>query len=188
MILIIDNYDSFVFNLARYFQQLGQLTHVVRNDAISYKDIDELNPSHIVISPGPSTPNEAGMSIDIIRKYHTRIPILGVCLGHQAIGVAMGGKVKRALMPMHGQASVIHHNAAGLFEALPNPLTVGRYHSLVICDKTLPSQLMITATDPLGEIMALKHRHQPVYGVQFHPESILTQQGYGLLKNFLDIT
>ncbi|WP_036015805.1 anthranilate synthase component II [Bradyrhizobium yuanmingense] len=186
MILIIDNYDSFVFNIGRYFQRLGGSTEVVRNDAISVADVIKLNPRAIVISPGPCTPTEAGISMAVIRELSGRIPILGICLGHQCIGSVFGGRVRRALRPMHGRSSRIMHEGGPLFEGLPSPLSVGRYHSLVIkLGSTSAPHLMVTARSEEGEIMALAHRYQPTYGVQFHPESILTECGYLLLNNFL---
>jgi anthranilate synthase/aminodeoxychorismate synthase-like glutamine amidotransferase len=185
VILLIDNYDSFVHNLARYFQRLGAETRVVRNDAINIASIRDLKPQAIVLSPGPCTPAEAGCSLEVVREFAGSIPLLGVCLGHQAIGAAIGGQIIRAKQPMHGRTSVIKHSGAGLFENLPVPLTVGRYHSLVIDPQSLPSELEVTATTKDGTIMAIAHRTQPLYGVQFHPESILTEGGYQLLANFL---
>lgn len=185
MILLIDNYDSFVHNLARYFRRLGTETRVVRNDALDVAVIRELNPQAIVISPGPCTPAEAGCSLDVVREFGGTTPVLGVCLGHQAIGAALGGKIVRAKQPMHGRSSVIQHHRAGLFENLPSPLTVGRYHSLVIDPDSLPADLQVTATTKDGTIMALAHQTHLTFGVQFHPESILTEGGYQLLANFL---
>lgn len=185
MILIIDNYDSFVYNLARYVSELGWPMLVKRHDAISLADITTLNPSHIIVSPGPCTPNEAGISLALIREYGTKIPILGVCLGHQAIGQVYGGIVTRAKRPMHGKASTVIHEGVGILRNLPNPLIVGRYHSLIVADENLPQTLQVTARSAEGEIMALQHRDYPVYGVQFHPESVLTEHGYQLLQNFL---
>ena len=187
MILLIDNYDSFVFNLARYFERLGQETHVVRNDAVDPIGIELLRPKAIVLSPGPCTPNEAGCSLDVIRQLHTRIPMLGVCLGHQAIGMAFGGRVVRASEPMHGRASQILHNGENIFCDLRNPFTATRYHSLVVARDSLPDCLEVTAWTADGTIMGLTHRSQPVFGVQFHPESILSDAGYPLLANFLQI-
>jgi anthranilate synthase component II len=185
MILLIDNYDSFVFNLARHFERLGQETLVVRNDAIDPERILELSPDAMVISPGPCTPAEAGCSIDVVRKLHDRLPILGICLGHQAIAAALGGRVVRARHPMHGRTSLIEHNAQGVFSGLANPITVCRYHSLVVEEETLPDALEITARTPAGAIMALAHRKYPVVGLQFHPEAILTEHGYAMLASFL---
>jgi len=185
MILLIDNYDSFAHNLARYFRRLGATTSVVRNDAIDVPDLRQLAPQAIVISPGPCTPQQAGCSLDVVRDLAGEIPILGVCLGHQAIGEALGGKVVRATHPMHGRTSLIEHQRSGLFAGLPSPLTVGRYHSLVIDPLSLPKELEVTATTRNGTIMAVAHRQWPLWGVQFHPESILTEGGYPLLANFL---
>jgi anthranilate synthase/aminodeoxychorismate synthase-like glutamine amidotransferase len=185
MILVIDNYDSFVHNLARYIRELGWPTNVVRNDGVDLATIERLAPSHIVISPGPCTPNEAGISVPLIGRFAPTIPILGVCLGHQSIGQAFGGKVVRAQRPMHGKTSLIRHDAAGIFAGLPNPLRATRYHSLVVAKDGLPADLAITAESEEGEIMALRHRRWPVVGLQFHPEAVLTEHGYDLLRNFL---
>ena len=185
MILLIDNYDSFVHNLARYFQRLGQETLVARNTEVDPSKVRELHPQAIVLSPGPCTPTEAGCSLEVVRQLSGEIPILGVCLGHQTIGAAFGAVVIRAPEPIHGRTSDIRHNQQGVFYGLPNPLTVGRYHSLVVEEATLPDELQVTARTDDGVIMALAHRQWPVIGVQFHPESILTQGGYELLANFL---
>jgi len=185
MILLIDNYDSFVHNLARYFQRLGQETLVVRNTDIDPAGVCELHPQAVVLSPGPCTPTEAGCSLEVVRQLSSQVPILGVCLGHQTIGAAFGAEIVRAPEPIHGRASTIHHNEQGVFLGLPNPLTVGRYHSLVVDAATLPAELQVIARTADGVIMALAHRRWPVVGVQFHPESILTQGGYELLANFL---
>jgi len=185
MILLIDNYDSFVYNLARYVGELGFERHVVRNDVISLSEIEKLNPSHIIISPGPCAPDQAGISLDVIKHFGASIPILGVCLGHQAIAQAFGGKVVRAKNPMHGKASDITHDKKILFSQIENPLRVARYHSLIVSDENFPEDLVVTARCEKGEIMALQHRNYPVYGVQFHPESILTTNGHAILKNFL---
>jgi anthranilate synthase/aminodeoxychorismate synthase-like glutamine amidotransferase len=185
MILLIDNYDSFVHNLARYFERLGQPTTVVRNDAIDARRAAELAPDAIVLSPGPCTPTEAGCSLEIVRELTGRAPILGVCLGHQAIAAALGARVVRAQRPMHGRTSEVLHNGRGLFAGLPNPLTVGRYHSLVVDEASLPRDLIATAHTRSGTIMAIEHRRHPVVGLQFHPESILTDCGYELLAGFL---
>ncbi|WP_284274734.1 anthranilate synthase component II [Bradyrhizobium iriomotense] len=186
MIVIIDNYDSFVFNIARYFRRLGEATEVIRNDVISTGDIVRLRPRAVVISPGPCSPTEAGISTSIVRELSGRVPILGICLGHQCIGSVFGGRVARARRPMHGRSSHVRHDGEGLFEGLPSPLCVGRYHSLVVeIDPSNTSPLMVTARSDEGEIMALAHCDQPTFGVQFHPESILTQQGDALLSNFL---
>jgi anthranilate synthase/aminodeoxychorismate synthase-like glutamine amidotransferase len=185
MILVIDNYDSFVHNLARYLRELGWSTQVVRNDGFSLDEIAALKPSHIVISPGPCTPNEAGISVATVRRFGPSIPILGVCLGHQSIGQAFGGRIVRARRPMHGKTSMIRHNGTGIFAGLPNPLRATRYHSLVVAKEDLPEDLAITAESQEGEIMALAHRRHPIVGLQFHPEAVLTEHGYDLLRNFL---
>jgi anthranilate synthase component 2 len=190
MLLMIDNYDSFTYNLVQYFGELGEEVSVYRNDQLTLDKVDELKPAYIVISPGPCTPDEAGISVDMIRRYAGRVPILGVCLGHQCIGQAFGGKVIRAGSVMHGKLSLIHHNGSGIFKGLPNPFEATRYHSLVVERKSLPSCLEITAwteteNGGVDEIMGIRHREFPVQGVQFHPESILTDYGHTLLKNFL---
>jgi anthranilate synthase/aminodeoxychorismate synthase-like glutamine amidotransferase len=185
MILVIDNYDSFVHNLARYLRELGWSTQVVRNDGFSLDEIAALKPSHIVISPGPCTPNEAGISVATVRRFGPSIPILGVCLGHQSIGQAFGGRIVRARRPMHGKTSMIRHSGGGVFADLPNPLRATRYHSLVVAKEDLPEDLVITAESQEGEIMALAHRRHPIVGLQFHPEAVLTEHGYDLLRNFL---
>jgi anthranilate synthase component 2 len=185
MLLLIDNYDSFTYNLAQYLGELGAEVNVYRNDALSVDEIAAWQPSHIVISPGPCTPNEAGVSVAAIRAFAGRIPILGVCLGHQAIGQAFGGRIVRAQRVMHGKLSSVTHDARGAFAGLPSPLTATRYHSLAIERATLPACLEITATAEDGEIMGVRHRALPVEGVQFHPEAILTEHGHALLRNFL---
>ncbi|UWU67781.1 aminodeoxychorismate/anthranilate synthase component II [Bradyrhizobium sp. NC92] len=186
MIAIIDNYDSFVFNIARYFKTLGASTEVVRNDVVSISDLVALKPRAIVISPGPCTPSEAGISNAVIRELTGHVPILGICLGHQCIGSVFGGRVVRARRPMHGRASHITHDGRGLFTGLPSPLCVGRYHSLVVEFSEVCSQhVIVTARSEDGEVMALAHRSEPTYGLQFHPESILTHRGHVLLTNFL---
>jgi len=187
MILLIDNYDSFVYNLARYVGELGFERCVKRNDAMTLEEIKALAPSHIIVSPGPKAPEQAGISMAVIREFAGRIPILGVCLGHQAIGQVFGGVVTRAKRPLHGKASLIRHDRKNLFRNLPNPLSVARYHSLIVSDENFPSELNVTARCDGGEIMALEHRDYPVFGVQFHPESVLTEGGYDLLKNFLTV-
>ena len=187
MILLIDNFDSFVHNLARYFERLGQRTIVVRNDAIDMHGVRDMNPDAVVLSPGPCTQQEAGCSLEIVRRFAGKLPILGVCLGHQAIGEALGGRVVRASQPMHGRASEVFHDGSGVFSGLPNPLLVGRYHSLVVEEASLPPDLAVTAWTADGTIMALKHRRWPVVGLQFHPESILTDCGYDLLAWFLQL-
>lgn len=186
-VLVIDNYDSFVHNLARYFRELGRETKVVRNDAVTPDAIAALAPSHLVISPGPCTPNEAGVSLAAIRRFSGDLPILGVCLGHQCIGQAFGGRVVRAARPMHGKTSRVAHDGHGLFAGLPNPLTVTRYHSLIVAREALPDCLEITAESESGEIMGLSHKTLPVMGVQFHPEAVLTEAGHALLANFLAV-
>lgn len=185
MILLIDNYDSFVWNLARTVSELGHPRVVHRNDALSLGDIAGLAPSHIILSPGPCTPAEAGICNDVIRRFGATIPILGVCLGHQCIGAAYGGRVVRAGLPMHGKTSDIRHDGRGVFQGLPQPLTVTRYHSLVVDARSLPTCLEPRAWSPDGELMALSHREHPVVGVQFHPEAVLTVGGHQLLANFL---
>ena len=185
MILLIDNYDSFVYNLARYVRELGEVPLVRRHDAVEVDEILELAPSHIIISPGPCSPKEAGVSTEVVRRLGSRIPLLGVCLGHQCIGAAYGGEIVRAGQPMHGKPSRIHHSGRGLFAALPSPFIATRYHSLVIAPASLPPSLAVTATSEDGEIMAVQHLEYPVYGVQFHPESVLTEHGYRLLDHFL---
>jgi len=185
MILLIDNYDSFVHNLARYFERLGQETRVVRNDTLDVAGVRTLGPEAIVLSPGPCTPREAGASLEIVHELHRQIPMLGVCLGHQAIAEALGGGVVRAPAPVHGRASQITHAGVGLFERVPSPLAVGRYHSLVVEPNSLPCELRPTAWTDDGVLMAFEHSRYPVFGVQFHPESILTEFGYELLANFL---
>ena len=184
-VLMIDNYDSFVHNLARYFRELGETCDVVRNDEITLDDIAARRPDHLVVSPGPCTPNEAGISLAAIRHFAGRLPILGVCLGHQCIGQVFGGRVIRAAHPMHGKTSSVVHGGRGLFRGLPNPLTVTRYHSLIVERETLPDVLEITAADESDEIMGLRHRALAVTGVQFHPEAVLTEAGHTLLANFL---
>lgn len=186
-VLLIDNYDSFVYNLARYVSELGFVPYVVRNDAITLDEIAELNVSHIIISPGPCAPLQAGISMQVIERFGASVPILGVCLGHQAIGQVYGGAVTRARRPMHGKSSLIEHTGKELFNSLENPLRVGRYHSLIVSDKNFPKELVVTARCDQGEIMALRHRDNSVYGVQFHPESVLTQQGQIILQNFLTV-
>jgi anthranilate synthase/aminodeoxychorismate synthase-like glutamine amidotransferase len=186
VLLVIDNYDSFTYNLVQYLGELGQDVQVVRNDEIPVAEIARRAPSHIVISPGPCTPNEAGISLEVIKAYAGKIPILGVCLGHQSIGQAFGGKVIRAPQVMHGKTSKIFHDERGLFTGLPNPFEATRYHSLVVERQSLPSCLQITAKTWDEEIMALRHETLPVEGVQFHPESFLTTVGKDLLRNFLE--
>ena len=185
MILLIDNYDSFVYNLARYVRELGRDAIVRRHDAITLSEISALAPSHIILSPGPCTPREAGISTEVVRHYAPTIPILGVCLGHQCIGEAFGGRIVRAVRPMHGKVSAVTHDGSGIFAGLPSPIHVTRYHSLVIEPESLPDQLKVTAQTESGEIMAVQHRQLPTVGVQFHPESALTEYGYRMLATFL---
>src|SRR2546430_2993672 len=185
MILLIDNYDSFVFNLARYVRELGEETVVRRHDATSDEEIERLRPSHIIISPGPCSPGEAGISTDVVRRFGPRIRIVGVCLGHQCIGAAYGAGIVRAERPVHGKAGRINHDSRGVFAGLPSPFLAARYHSLVIARAGLPTDLRVTATADDGEIMAVEHVRHPVIGVQFHPESVLTEHGYVLLDRFL---
>jgi anthranilate synthase/aminodeoxychorismate synthase-like glutamine amidotransferase len=187
VILLIDNFDSFVFNLARYFERLGHSTRVVRNDAIDAATVRDHSPDAIVLSPGPCTPQQTGNSIELVRALHRKIPILGVCLGHQTIAEAFGGKTIRAAEPVHGRASLINHDGSGVFAGIPSPLSVGRYHSLVVEESSLPAELHVAARTEDGTIMALAHREFPTIGLQFHPESILTEHGYELLANFLRI-
>lgn len=187
MLLIIDNYDSFTYNLVQYFGELGAEMKVFRNDAVSLDQIRSLKPTRICISPGPCTPNEAGISMDLIREFGATIPILGVCLGHQSIGQAYGGDVVRAERLMHGKTSPIHHRGSGVFAGMPDPFEATRYHSLIVKRETLPPCLEVTAWTEEGEIMGLCHKSHPVHGVQFHPESILTQEGMKLLENFLHL-
>ncbi len=187
MLLIIDNYDSFTYNLVQYLGELGEEIEVHRNDAITLDEIAAKRPSHIVISPGPCTPNEAGISVDLITRFAGAIPILGVCLGHQAIGAAFGGDVVRADRLMHGKTSMIRHDGKTIYQGLDNPFEATRYHSLIVKRQTLPACLEISAETDQGEIMGLRHRSLPVEGVQFHPESILTRVGKDLLRNFLKL-
>lgn len=185
MILLIDNYDSFVHNLARYLRRLDQETVVVRNDALELDDIASWQPSAIVLSPGPCTPREAGCSLDVVRRFSGTIPLLGVCLGHQAIAAALGARIVRAPEPMHGRVSDVFHDEQGVFAGMPNPLVACRYHSLVVDEATLPSCLLVSARTADGVVMAVRHRSRPLVGLQFHPESILTSHGYPLLAAFL---
>ena len=187
MLLMIDNYDSFTYNLVQYLGELGQALKVFRNDKVTIREIDTMRPERIVISPGPCTPKEAGISIEVIRHFAGKVPLLGVCLGHQSIGEAFGGDVIRAPYLMHGKTSLIHHDGKTIFEGLPNPFEATRYHSLIIKRETLPSVLEISAWTDDGIIMGVRHRHFTVEGVQFHPESILTVVGKDLLRNFLSL-
>ena len=187
MILVLDNYDSFTYNLVQYFGELGADLHVVRNDRITVAEIEKLAPERIIVSPGPCTPSEAGISSDVIKTFGPRLPVLGVCLGHQCIGEVYGGEVVRADRLMHGKTSPILHTGKGVFTDLPSPFEATRYHSLIVKRETLPDVLEITAETAEGEIMGLQHKTLPVHGVQFHPESILTTEGKRLLKNFLEL-
>ncbi|MBF6058149.1 aminodeoxychorismate/anthranilate synthase component II [Thiomicrorhabdus heinhorstiae] len=192
MLLMIDNYDSFTYNLVQYFGELGQQVEVYRNDQIDLETIETLNPEFLVISPGPCTPTEAGISVEAIKCFAGKIPIMGVCLGHQSIGQAFGGKIIRAKQVMHGKTSPVYHKDQGMFTGLPNPVETTRYHSLVIEKETLPECLEITAwtqneDGSFDEIMGVRHKEMAIEGVQFHPESILTEQGHQMLRNFLDI-
>jgi anthranilate synthase component 2 len=186
MLLMIDNYDSFTYNLVQYFGELGEDVHTYRNDEITLEKITALKPDRICISPGPCTPNEAGVSVPLLQNFAGKLPILGVCLGHQSIGAAFGGKIIRAQQVMHGKTSVIHHSGTGVFKNIPNPYTVIRYHSLAIERSSLPDCLEVTAWTEDGEIMAVRHKEFAIEGVQFHPESILSEHGHALLKNFLE--
>ncbi|WP_461828848.1 anthranilate synthase component II [Aquifex sp.] len=186
-ILMIDNYDSFTYNLVQYLGSLGAEVIVKRNDEIAPEEVREINPEGIVISPGPCTPKEAGVSVEVIKRYYKEYPILGVCLGHQSIGYAFGGNIVRAKRLMHGKTSEITHTGEGVFKDIPSPFTAVRYHSLVIDEKTLPKELKVTARSEDGEIMGVQHVKYPVYGVQFHPESVLSEHGMKILENFLNI-
>jgi anthranilate synthase component 2 len=186
MLLMIDNYDSFTYNLVQYFGELGEDVRTLRNDEIDVAGIEALRPARIVFSPGPCTPDEAGVCVEAIRHFAGRVPILGVCLGHQSIGAAFGGRIVRAQRPMHGKTSTVEHDAGGVFAGLPQGFTAVRYHSLVIERATLPAELVATAWSDDGEIMGVRHRTLPVEGVQFHPESILSEHGHAMLRNFLE--
>ena len=187
MVLVIDNYDSFVYNLVQYLGEFGQDIKVVRNDKIRIFEIEQLVPTHILISPGPCTPTEAGVSLEVIQRFKGAIPMLGVCLGHQAIGQAFGGQVIRAQRPVHGKVSTMYHDGQGVFAGIMNPFKATRYHSLLLEKESLPSCLEITAQTEEGEIMGVRHREFPIEGVQFHPESILTEHGHVIMKNFLNM-
>ena len=186
MLLMIDNYDSFTFNVVQYLAELGADVRVVRNDEISVADIEALKPERIVISPGPCTPNEAGISLDVIRAYAGRLPILGICLGHQSIGQAFGGKVVQHHEIVHGKMGAVHHKNGGVFNGLPSPFNATRYHSLVVDQNSIPECLEVTAWLEDGTVMGLRHKTLPIEGVQFHPESIASEHGHALLKNFVD--
>ena len=185
MILLLDNYDSFVYNLARYVRELGETPVVWRHDALTVDEVAAMGPTHIIISPGPCSPAEAGISTEVVRRLGATVPILGVCLGHQCIGAAYGGEIVRAGQPMHGKTSMIHHRGDGIFSGLPSPFRATRYHSLVIAPASVPPELEVIATSEDGEIMAVRHTRHPVYGLQFHPESVLTEHGYRLVDHFL---
>jgi anthranilate synthase/aminodeoxychorismate synthase-like glutamine amidotransferase len=191
MVFVLDNYDSFTYNLVQYLGELGERVEVRRNDQITPQEVEDLNPDHVLISPGPCTPHDAGISIALIRHFAGKKPVLGVCLGHQAIGAAFGGKVIRASKVMHGKVSRIEHDGKTLFHGAPNPLSATRYHSLIVSEEGLPNELEISAetheVDGTRVIMGLRHRHFPIEGVQFHPESVLTESGRTLLKNFLSL-
>jgi para-aminobenzoate synthetase component 2 len=187
VILVIDNYDSFAYNLVQYLGELGREPVACRNDAVTVGQIEAMSPSHIVISPGPCTPLEAGISNEVIRYFRGKIPILGVCLGHQCVGYVYGGRVERAVLPMHGKDSLIYHDGATVFEGLPSPLSGGRYHSLVVGADTVPPALEVSARTEDGVIMGVRNRRDMVEGIQFHPESIMTPTGHDILKNFLKL-
>jgi len=188
VVVMIDNYDSFTYNLVQYLGELGEEVRVFRNDRVGVAEIEALGPAHIVVSPGPCTPAEAGISKEVIAHFAGRVPILGVCLGHQAIGEVFGGKVVRAERLMHGKTSLIHHDGRGLFAGIANPFEATRYHSLIIQKDSMPADLELTAWTDAGEVMGVRHRRFAVEGVQFHPESILTRVGHDLLRNFLKVT
>ncbi|WPS87984.1 aminodeoxychorismate/anthranilate synthase component II [Brevibacillus halotolerans] len=185
MIIMIDNYDSFTYNLVQFVGELGEELRVFRNDKITLEEIENMNPDYLMISPGPCTPNEAGISMDVVRHFAGKIPIFGVCLGHQSIGQVFGGKIVRADRLMHGKTSEVLHDGKTIFASISSPFQAARYHSLVIQEESIPEELEITARTPEGEIMAIRHRELPIEGVQFHPESIITQYGKQMLKNFL---
>ena len=185
MILMIDNYDSFTFNIVQYLEQMGEDVVVFRNDKVTVDRIDKLKPQVIFLSPGPGTPRDAGVTVDVVREFHKTIPIMGICLGHQSIGYAFGGEIVRAGRIMHGKVSPVHHDGRTIFAGLPDPFTAGRYHSLVVRPGTLPSCLEVSARTAEGEIMGLRHKEYPVEGIQFHPESVLTPQGKRILRNFI---
>jgi anthranilate synthase/aminodeoxychorismate synthase-like glutamine amidotransferase len=185
MILMIDNYDSFTFNIVQYLEQMGEDVVVFRNDKVTVDRIDKLKPQVIFLSPGPGTPRDAGITVDVVREFHKTIPIMGICLGHQSIGYAFGGEIVRAGRIMHGKVSPVHHDGKTIFTGLPDPFTAGRYHSLVVRPETLPSCLEVSARTAEGEIMGLRHKEFPVEGIQFHPESVLTPQGKRILRNFI---
>ncbi len=186
MILVLDNYDSFVHNVARYLREVGTApVQVIRSDALSVEELQGLGPTHLIVSPGPCTPDEAGVSVELIQSLNSHIPVLGICLGHQAVAQAWGGKIVRSRNPLHGRPSPVHHEGDVLFRGVPSPFQAGRYHSLVVDPESLPPELAVTARDEDGAIMAIRHRYRPVWGVQFHPESILTPDGHRIIANFL---
>lgn len=185
MILMIDNYDSFVYNLVQYLGEMGEDIRVFRNNKLTIAQIEDMRPDHIILSPGPCTPNEAGISLELLKYFKGKIPMLGVCLGHQAIGQAFGGEVVRAPRLMHGKTSLVYHDGKGVFAGLKSPLTATRYHSLIVKKETLPDCFEITAETDLGEVMGIRHKEYLIEGVQFHPESILTEDGHAMLENFL---
>lgn len=187
MFLMIDNYDSFVYNLVRYFQELGEEVLVYRNDKITIEEIEALHPTGIILSPGPKAPKDSNICLDIIDKFKGKIPILGICLGHQCIGHYFGGNIKRGVFPMHGKISQVEHSNEGIFRGIKNPLRVTRYHSLIVEEETLPKELIITSKSDDGVIMGIAHRNYKIFGVQFHPEAELTEQGHEILNNFITI-
>lgn len=187
MLLLLDNYDSFTYNLCQYLVELGQDVRVFRNDKISVAQIEEMAPERIVISPGPKTPNEAGISMDVIRAFNGKVPLFGVCLGHQSMAAAYGGKIIKAPTLMHGKTSPVDHDGRGIFRDVPNPFSATRYHSLVVEEETLPEQFKVTARTPDGTIMGIRHKTAPTEGAQFHPESIICEHGKKILKNFLEL-
>ena len=187
MILMIDNYDSFTYNLVQYVGELGHKTRVVRNDEVGLADVIGINPTHLIISPGPGEPSGAGISIELIKQFADKIPILGVCLGHQCLARAFGGNVIRAERLMHGKTSQVYHLGTGIFQGLANPFSATRYHSLIVEEESLPGEIQVTAYTSEGEVMGIQLRGQPVYGVQFHPESVLSEHGHALLSNFLNV-
>lgn len=187
MILMLDNYDSFTYNLVQYLGEIGEELYVVRNDQVGLSDIEKLSPSHIILSPGPGTPDDAGVCLEVISHFKGQIPILGVCLGHQTIIQAFGGEVVRAMQPMHGKVSPIHHRSQTIFRGIPSPFMATRYHSLISKRDTLPSALIITAETDEVEVMGIQHKHYPIEGVQFHPESIMSEHGKKILRNFVEL-
>lgn len=187
MFLMIDNYDSFVYNLVRYFQELGEEVLVYRNDKITIEEIEALDPRGIILSPGPKAPKDANICLDIIDKFKGKIPILGICLGHQCIGHYFGGNIRRGVFPMHGKISQVEHDNQGIFKGIKNPVRVTRYHSLIVEEETLPEELIVTSKSDDGVIMGIAHRNYKIFGVQFHPEAELTEQGHEILNNFITI-